>query len=96
MEKMIMRQKYKKRRKILTLITISLLILDTLASLMSPLYLSSLSSLTTLGITIGGLLQQYYVYQTKEEEISVVPLCLLVGIAGFSLYHIILNVIRMI
>ncbi len=96
MEKIIIRQNYKKRRKILIILTISLVILDIFTSFMSPSYLSSLSPLTTLSITIGGLLHQYYVYQTKEEEISTVPFLLLVGIAGFSLYHIILNVVQMI
>lgn len=88
-------EKYEKIKKIIFVATVVLVVLDIIIGFISPVYRPSMTSLIGVGFAVYSLMNEYADYRVKNKKMSKMVLVLSLVLSGFSLYHIILNVISM-
>lgn len=88
-------EKYEKIKKVIVVGTVSLALLDTIIAFVNPAYLPSMTSLIGLGFGVYSVVNEYADFRIKHKEMSRMVLILSLILSGFSVYHIILNLLNM-
>lgn len=88
-------EKYEKIKKRIIILTVILVVLDTILAFASPMYLPSASSLLGLGFAGYHSTKEYGNYRIDNKNMSIVILLISLILAGFSVYYITLNLLNM-
>lgn len=87
-------EKYVRIKKFIISLTIILVIIDTILAFVNPAYLMNSSSLIGLAFSGYSLMKEYESYRIEHKEMSKTILIFSLIVGGFSLYHILLNLLN--
>lgn len=86
---------YERTKKLIIILTVGLVIIDTIITFTKNAYIPSSSSLMGVGFSSYHLMKEYVSYRIEHKELSKVILILSLILLVFSLYYILLNLLNM-